>query len=488
MNTQPCTRSYLLLLLLLFSIPAFSQVRILQNQIGIGTPTPTAAIDIRSAANTEASRFQLGNLAATSKIQLLSGKKGDERSFLLFSPQDTFIFARHQTDTTEVMRFVPDGYLEIQRPVSALGNFKLQRAENDYSVYIGAETGTTTSSFSLNNVFIGYFSGRSNQTGSRNTFIGWQAGQSNQSGAFNTFVGVEAGQSNINGIENTALGIKAGASNTSGSENVFLGNQAGPNNTTGNVNIFIGRGAGTGSSTGGGNTFIGTNSGPLNAANSLDGAIAIGTQAQVDCSYCAVIGGTGDYAMDLGLGVPSPTAKLDVDGTVRIRNLPAGNGNFVVADGNGNLFLGGAAPLTNEVDISTLKAENQALRTELEAVKEQLDQLKSMVRELAARPGSDLPVKHTQDAMITEAGLRQNQPNPFRGSTRIEYFVPQSVNKAVLQITNAAGKLVQSIEITEKGEGETVLHPFALSAGTYFYSLVLDGKLLETKKMIFTAD
>ena len=206
MNTQTYTRSYLFLLLLLFSLPAFSQVKILQNQVGIGTLTPTAAIDIRSANNSEASRFQLGNLAATSKLQLLSGRKGDERSFLLFSPQDTFIFASQQTDTIEMMRFVPNGYLEIQRPVSALGNFKLQRAENDYSVYIGAETGTTANgSFSLNNVFIGYFSGRSNQTGSRNTFIGWQAGQSNQAGAFNTFVGAEAGQSNINGIDNTAF-------------------------------------------------------------------------------------------------------------------------------------------------------------------------------------------------------------------------------------------------------------------------------------------
>lgn len=487
MIAKQSASTWLFLSFLFFSLNAFSQVKILQNQIGIGTLTPTASIDIRSASNLEASRFQLGNIGATSKIQLLSGKKGDERSFLFFSPQDTFILAsQFNMDTTEVMRIVPDGYLEIQRPVSALGNFSLQRTENDYSVYIGAETGTSTSDFSLNNVFVGYFSGRDNQTGSRNTFIGWQAGQSNQTGSFNTFIGVEAGRSNINGIDNTALGIKAGESNSSGSENVFLGNQAGPNNTTGNVNIFIGRGAGIGSSTGGVNTFIGSFSGPLNAGNPLDGAIAIGTEAKADCSYCAVIGGTGDYAVDLGLGVPAPTAKLDVDGTVRIRDLPPGNGNFVVADVDGNLFLANPA-LTGDVS-QTLEAENKALRTELEAVKAQLQELKSMVHELAARQASDPPVKHLQKAIITEARLRQNQPNPFRASTRIEYFIPQSVSKAVLKITNANGVLIKSIEITEKGQGETVLQPFALSTGTYFYSLVLDGKVLETKRMILTAN
>ncbi|PHN08497.1 T9SS type A sorting domain-containing protein [Flavilitoribacter nigricans] len=484
MDTKSYRSIFLFILILILSSDGFAQVKILENQIGIGIPNPTAAIDIRGASNSEASRFQIGNLQATSKIQLLSGRKEDERSFLFFSPQDTFILARHFTDTTEVLRFVPNGGME------ARGYFNLRRGPNDNSVYIGPETGTATNgSFSLDNVFVGYFSGRSNDMGSRNTFIGPRTGLSNEGGSFNTFIGNEAGRNNINGIDNTALGTKAGENNTSGSENVFLGNQAGNANTTGNVNIYIGRGAGFSNSAGTLNTFIGSFAGPVpNSGNTLESAIAIGNSAQVDCSYCAVIGGTGAYAVDLGLGVPVPTAKLDVDGTVRIRNLPPGNGNLVVADNEGNLFISAPLPMADNGQASTLEAENQALRTELAAVKERLEQLENIVRDLAARQEATPSDGYQQEAIISGAMLRQNQPNPFRESTRIAYFIPDAVNRAVLKITDARGELLESIPIKGKGQGSTTIRPFALNTGTYFYSLVLDGQISDTRKMIITAN
>ena len=47
-----------------------------------------------------------------------------------------------------------------------------------------------------------------------------------------------------------------------------------------------------------------------------------------------------------------------------------------------------------------------------------------------------------------------------------------------------SGKVLRIVDIKEKGPGQ--LHVFApnLSNGTYIYSLIIDGKVVETKKMV----
>jgi hypothetical protein len=49
---------------------------------------------------------------------------------------------------------------------------------------------------------------------------------------------------------------------------------------------------------------------------------------------------------------------------------------------------------------------------------------------------------------------------------------------------NAAGKLIQSVNLTEKGKGSLTVFANDLSNGIYTYTLVADGKIVETKKMV----
>ena len=63
---------------------------------------------------------------------------------------------------------------------------------------------------------------------------------------------------------------------------------------------------------------------------------------------------------------------------------------------------------------------------------------------------------------------------------------PEAVKKAELHITHTNGTMLKTIPIAARGEGQTVLEAQALSVGTYVYSLVLDGKVLESKQMILT--
>ncbi len=48
------------------------------------------------------------------------------------------------------------------------------------------------------------------------------------------------------------------------------------------------------------------------------------------------------------------------------------------------------------------------------------------------------------------------------------------------------GKVIRTMELTEKGRGQLVFEAEQLTAGTYQYSLIVDGKMLDTKKMVLT--
>ncbi len=80
--------------------------------------------------------------------------------------------------------------------------------------------------------------------------------------------------------------------------------------------------------------------------------------------------------------------------------------------------------------------------------------------------------------------LEQNLPNPFSEQTAINYSLPDNTFKAQMLFYNAQGKLIQSTELTQKGKGTLNVFASDLSSGIYTYTLVVDGKIIETKKMV----
>ncbi len=80
--------------------------------------------------------------------------------------------------------------------------------------------------------------------------------------------------------------------------------------------------------------------------------------------------------------------------------------------------------------------------------------------------------------------LDQNVPNPFAESTMIRYQIPESVVKAQLHFYDAAGKLVNSMDVNGRGAGQVSVFAQDLSSGTYTYALVADGQIIDTKRMI----
>lgn len=80
--------------------------------------------------------------------------------------------------------------------------------------------------------------------------------------------------------------------------------------------------------------------------------------------------------------------------------------------------------------------------------------------------------------------LNQNVPNPFAESTVITYTIPATVQKAQIHFYDGQGKLINSVEIAERGNGQLNVFANDLSTGVYTYSLVADGKVVATKKMM----
>ena len=84
------------------------------------------------------------------------------------------------------------------------------------------------------------------------------------------------------------------------------------------------------------------------------------------------------------------------------------------------------------------------------------------------------------------ATLHQNTPNPFTEATTISYVIPLEAQQASIYIYNMLGEQLGKYDISVFGDGNVTIGANELYAGTFLYSLVVDGKLIDTKQMIIT--
>ena len=82
--------------------------------------------------------------------------------------------------------------------------------------------------------------------------------------------------------------------------------------------------------------------------------------------------------------------------------------------------------------------------------------------------------------------LYQNSPNPFDQTTTIEYYIPNNATSAAIYIFTLNGILMRCLPIVSFGHGQTTINASVLAAGMYIYSLVIDGQIIDTKRMILT--
>ena len=86
----------------------------------------------------------------------------------------------------------------------------------------------------------------------------------------------------------------------------------------------------------------------------------------------------------------------------------------------------------------------------------------------------------------TNAFLFQNTPNPFKYDTEIKYYIPESSSNAVLYVFSLQGNLLLTKNLLGTGNGSVTINGSELNPGMYVYSLLVNGQIVATKRMILT--
>ena len=81
--------------------------------------------------------------------------------------------------------------------------------------------------------------------------------------------------------------------------------------------------------------------------------------------------------------------------------------------------------------------------------------------------------------------MKQNNPNPFNKETVIEYNIVESGNASIL-VFDMNGKLLKTIPVKIPGKGNITINANDFNPGMYYYTLIVNEKEVDTKKMILT--
>ncbi len=202
------------------------------------------------------------------------------------------------------------------------------------------------------NVAMGYLSLRSNTEGIRNVAIGQVSLNSNTTGNYNSALGYQSLRFNISGNHNTASGYQALYNNT-GSNNVASGSFSLYNNTTGSNNVAFGYGAG-GSVNGSNNVFLGQQAGAY-GMDTKSGSVFIGYQSgyyETNSDRLYIDNSSTSSPLIYG---EFNTNTLRVNGALQVGNPSTTGYVFPTLDGSANQVMvtdgSGAAYWTNNLNV-----------------------------------------------------------------------------------------------------------------------------------------
>ena len=191
----------------------------------------------------------------------------------------------------------------------------------------------------------------------------------------------------------------------------------------------------------------------------------------------------------VGIAQPSPTAKFDVNCTavsgqtnpsnIRFEHLQSGAGAYLVIDSNGYVYRDTSSSQQGAA------RSNSPLVTEMQS---QLEDLQNQVQELRSLLSTRLALSSTELKQLQNesAGwLGDVHPNPASSSTTIVYSLPAGAGTAFCQIYGLSGNMVTAVSLpASQGKSSVAVNTGQLAAGMYIYALVVDGKVLATKKLV----
>jgi hypothetical protein len=268
------------------------------GNVGIGTTTPVAPLEVNGNAQVDGNLTVGGNILSPGiGGPVIQAPNNGSNNF------SAGLGALPATTTGTYNTAVGDNTLQVNTTGvanTATGSSALAANTTGF-----ANTATGSSALSNNttgawNTATGQAALTSNTTGNENTATGDAALFNNSNGFANTATGYSALSLNTSGNDNTATGTGALVGNTTGNDNTATGGAALGGNTTGSYNTAIGGGALYSNTTGGGNTATGVGALTQNKTGSNNIAIGYDAGYNVTTSNNIHLGSQG-FATDSGI-------------------------------------------------------------------------------------------------------------------------------------------------------------------------------------------
>ena len=415
------------------------------------------------------------------------------------------------------------------------GNYNT--ASGAYSLFINQSGSENTA--------VGFSALRVNSSGGLNSAFGENALYNNQIGGYNTASGVNALFSNTSGSTNIAIGFQAGYHNSVGNNNVYLGSNAdgladlsntvalGANVKAIQSNTIIlgtGQKVGIGTNNPSAKLYV-TTQNETTATYSFSNAIGgIGVTGEASnngnftvpkgvqgiCSTSAgwagyfqgEVGSTGNSFQVSDQRLKENIKPIDkvLDKIMLLKpsvynfrseyskmNLPKGEQMGFIAQDIEKVFPQLVkTTVEKQADngkTSELKSVNYIgliplLTKAIQNQQEEINELRQEVKRLSGNTALTENAPSVKIINVSEAVLNQNVPNPFTGTTNIQYNIPARSKSAQIIVADANGAVVKQIQLNTGGKGTININAYNLSGGTYTYSLVVNGSTVESKKMI----
>lgn len=396
----------------------------------------------------------------------------------------------------------------------------------------GALQNNTTASYSTAS---GVESLAKNTTGHHNTAHGYRTLYENTIGYYNTAVGSEAMYSNIDGNFNVATGYYALYQNQSGTHNTASGFRSLVASTTGTHNSAQGAFALDNVTTGSYNSALGYNAGP--AVGTFSNTTAIGflavptasNQVRIGNANVTSIGGQvswstfsdGRFKKDIREDVSGldfinalrPVSyTVDKQEVAKFLHIPDSlsrssetkskemrQTGFVaqeveaIVKKTGYVFYGVDTP-DNENDhysiryaefvmplVKAVQELTAEVRDQKQKISEQDQKIESLTNQLKEKDAGKSTYTTSSHAV-----LFQNTPNPFTSVTEITMTLPDQIQTATIMIYNTEGRQMKIILVSDRGLVAIKIAANDLAIGIYFYTLIADGNLVDTKRMVLT--
>jgi len=358
-----------------------TQSTISTGNVGIGVKNPTARLEVNgqikmTGGNPGAGKVLQSDADGLASWETLSLPTTTNIHDELYDADSNTLIQVEKNSNEDKIRFKTDGTEHF-----VFDNGRIDVLNTGSSVFMGDSAGVNDDLTNNENVFIGKNAGKFNTSGNNNTATGSQSfvynvsgnhnaafGSksllNNTTGAYNSALGYNALMMHEHGNGNTAVGSSSMFADTSGTNNTALGSAALYSNRSGNYNSATGYFSLYANSIGNNNVAYGQNALSLNSTGNNNIGIGVHVADNLTTgSNNLMIGynidapvADGDYQLNIGnlifangvdgegatlssgnvgIGVVNPSAKLEVNGQVKITGGSPGSGKILVSNADG---------------------------------------------------------------------------------------------------------------------------------------------------------